>query len=94
MPSSITADLDVAKQETTAATSLQPPRGPRETLLPHEVFWRDIQPWLYDKGYQLRPRYRPGWTPAWLAKGESLWGYEDHLFMIVSLLLALTPSCH
>ncbi|KAJ3490983.1 hypothetical protein NLI96_g1045 [Meripilus lineatus] len=28
-----------------------------------EIFWRDHQVWLQEKGYMLRPRYHPGWIP-------------------------------
>ncbi|RPD57478.1 hypothetical protein L227DRAFT_613500 [Lentinus tigrinus ALCF2SS1-6] len=30
-----------------------------------EIWWRDHQEWLAEKGYMLRPRYRPGWKPSW-----------------------------
>ncbi|KAJ7440003.1 hypothetical protein B0H11DRAFT_2100523 [Mycena galericulata] len=33
--------------------------------LAHEQFWIDHQPFLLSRGYQLRPRYRPGWVPSW-----------------------------
>jgi len=42
----------------------------------HEVFWRDLQPWLLERGYQLRPRFRPGWVASW-EKGKHPWDYED-----------------
>lgn len=45
-------------------------------LLEAEVFWRDLQPWLVERGYQLRPRFRPGWVASW-KKGRSPWNYED-----------------
>ncbi|KAI0041906.1 hypothetical protein FA95DRAFT_1598729 [Auriscalpium vulgare] len=38
---------------------------PAETLLPHEEWWRDQAPFLESRGYRLRPRLRPGWTPSW-----------------------------
>ncbi|KAF5370933.1 hypothetical protein D9615_009783 [Tricholomella constricta] len=31
-----------------------------------EQFWVDIQPFLLSRGYRLRPRYDPEWTPPWL----------------------------
>ena len=34
-------------------------------LLPHEVRWRDKQPFLASRGYNLRPRYHPDWVPSW-----------------------------
>ncbi|KAF6749844.1 kinase-like domain-containing protein [Ephemerocybe angulata] len=36
-----------------------------ETLTPLEIKWRDRYEWLLTVGYQLRPRYKPGWTPSW-----------------------------
>ena len=27
--------------------------------------WVEVQPFLEDRGYQLRPRYRQGWQPSW-----------------------------
>lgn len=63
------------------STAASPPQGlnpgsplycmltPR--LSAHEVKWRDRQPFLESKGYMLRPRLRPGWTPSWIsATGE------------------------
>ncbi|KAL5632843.1 hypothetical protein ACGC1H_005704 [Rhizoctonia solani] len=41
-------------------TSLAP-----EELSEVEKRWVSFQPYLLSKGYQLRPRYRPGWTPSW-----------------------------
>ncbi|EJD41431.1 hypothetical protein AURDEDRAFT_138671 [Auricularia subglabra TFB-10046 SS5] len=35
-------------------------------LDPMEIFWRDLQPYLLSKGYKLRPKYAPGWTPPWV----------------------------
>ncbi|KAJ6618793.1 hypothetical protein B0H10DRAFT_2217291 [Mycena sp. CBHHK59/15] len=34
-----------------------------------DIFWRDMQPWLQECGYMLRPRFRPGWVPSWKATG-------------------------
>ncbi|KAJ7186575.1 hypothetical protein C8R46DRAFT_852002, partial [Mycena filopes] len=31
----------------------------------NEWFWVDNQPFLLAHGYQLRPRYQPGWVPSW-----------------------------
>jgi len=36
-----------------------------EALEPFEAWWRDLQPWLKDCGYMLRPRYRVDWIPSW-----------------------------
>ncbi|KAF9557947.1 hypothetical protein CPC08DRAFT_736568 [Agrocybe pediades] len=31
-----------------------------------EVYWRDHYDWLYQCGYELRPRYHPSWVPSWV----------------------------
>lgn len=46
-------------------------------LLPYEFFWRDHQQWLEEKGYMLRPRYRPGWVPSWQGTDAFYWRFED-----------------
>ncbi|KAK0202030.1 kinase-like domain-containing protein [Desarmillaria ectypa] len=57
------------------------PPAPPEQLDSSEIFWRDIQPWLQSRGYQLRRRYRPGWVPAWKLRKTSLfwWEFEDSI---------------
>ncbi|THU94248.1 hypothetical protein K435DRAFT_756739 [Dendrothele bispora CBS 962.96] len=37
-------------------------------LTDSESYWKDHYSWLGEKGYQLRPRYRPDWKPSWNAK--------------------------
>lgn len=37
----------------------------REDLSESERYWRDRKIWLEEKGYMLRPRYHPEWTPSW-----------------------------
>ncbi|KAF7357872.1 Protein kinase domain-containing protein [Mycena venus] len=32
-----------------------------------ETYWRDHHDWLKASGYELRPRFRPGWEPSWKA---------------------------
>lgn len=36
-------------------------------LLLSEVWWRDHSTFLESRGYRLRPRFRPGWSPSWMA---------------------------
>ena len=58
----------------------QKARDDHRTLLAHEVFWRDIQVWLTEQGYMLRPRYKPDWKPSWEGTGPYSWkGHEDGL---------------
>ena len=54
-----------------------------EELEPHEVFWRDLHPFLMAHGYQLRPRFRPGWIPSWKGKGKSSMYFEDSNALLV-----------
>ncbi|KAK7448440.1 hypothetical protein VKT23_013703 [Stygiomarasmius scandens] len=43
-----------------------------------EAFWRDHSSWLLERGYQLRPRYQPGWKPSWIADNSpDRYEYED-----------------
>ena len=49
-----------------------------------EIRWRDRQPFLEYKGYMLRPRLRPGWTPSWLTTGEDHDYCEDAARLPVS----------
>ena len=54
-----------------ASSNLPPTNYPGPvTLSSREVKWKDRQPFLEFKGYMLRPRLRPGWTPSWLSTGE------------------------
>lgn len=49
-----------------------------------EIWWCDLQPWLEEKGYRLRPRYRPGWVPSWHNKKGLRWeACEDGQRIIV-----------
>ncbi|KAF8897975.1 hypothetical protein CPB85DRAFT_193044 [Mucidula mucida] len=46
----------------------------------YELFWVRHQPLLLEKGYLLRPRYAPNWTPPWLlpdAPSADPWDNED-----------------
>ncbi|KAI0063126.1 hypothetical protein BV25DRAFT_1802723 [Artomyces pyxidatus] len=52
---------------------------PFESLLYSEERWRDRQVFLESRGYLLRPRYRPGWTPSWKTNGKSVVVSEDAL---------------
>ncbi|KAJ3490992.1 hypothetical protein NLI96_g1048 [Meripilus lineatus] len=63
-------------------------------LSPGEAYWRDLQPWLQEKGYMLRPRYRPGWVSSAPGGRDPLRLHEDsirisvcHYYLQVRLLL-------
>ena len=58
---------------------------PLTELLPYEVRWRDKQPLLASRGYNLRPRYHLGWRPSWIEHPESSpFGFEDFWQLPVS----------
>ncbi|KZV68696.1 hypothetical protein PENSPDRAFT_609714 [Peniophora sp. CONT] len=46
-------------------------------LYDSEARWRDKQHFLQSKGYMLRPRLRPNWTPSWLRSGKHPIECED-----------------
>ncbi|KZV79516.1 hypothetical protein EXIGLDRAFT_846440 [Exidia glandulosa HHB12029] len=46
-------------------------------LLPNEILWRDLQPFLLTKGYRLRPRYEPGWSAPWIGTDVSPNYFEE-----------------
>ncbi|KAJ3480769.1 hypothetical protein NLI96_g8114 [Meripilus lineatus] len=46
------------------------PRSLHESLDRIESFWLDHSEWLEEKGYMLRPRYRHGWVPSWVAENK------------------------
>ncbi|KAI0363375.1 hypothetical protein BV20DRAFT_958445 [Pilatotrama ljubarskyi] len=48
-------------------------------LDPEERFWRDHQKWLEERGYLLRPRYRPDWVPSWEGTNRDPEECEDGL---------------
>lgn len=55
-----------------------------------EKWWVGHQPWLESRGYMLRPRYRPGWTPSWhSSKGDPTvkWNAEDSRPLSYAFLL-------
>ena len=58
-------------------------RGPVELSL-NEIKWRDRQRFLESKGYMLRPRLRPGWTPSWVSTGQDYYACEDSAVLPVS----------
>lgn len=41
-------------------------------LTPNEKLWRDRHDFFVSHGYELRSRYRPGWTASWLRDGRAV----------------------
>lgn len=55
-------------------------------LLPLELWWRDRQVWLQEKGYMLRPRYHPNWVPSSGDTPDIFSKNEDSINLTVSTL--------
>nr|VWP01471.1 N/A [Ganoderma boninense] len=53
-------------------------------LLPIEVEWQKRQQFLDRKGYKLRRRYQPGWTPSWVQTNLNPTYCEDSILLNVS----------
>ncbi|KAF8518180.1 kinase-like domain-containing protein [Gautieria morchelliformis] len=47
------------------------------SLFDDEVKWVELQPYLLSRGYQLRPRYQPGWVGSWKANNGIPLYHED-----------------
>lgn len=57
------------------------------TFAPVELYWQSKQEFLQSQGYNLRPRYVPGWIPSWRID-PTIWfaDAEDHVgFHVKSL---------
>ncbi|RPD78671.1 hypothetical protein L226DRAFT_551286 [Lentinus tigrinus ALCF2SS1-7] len=55
----------MSEQSPRTSADLRLSHHTRADLLGPELWWRDHYEWLLEKGYSLRPRYRPGWKPSW-----------------------------
>jgi len=65
---------------------------PGEGLLPAEEWWVDRYEFLKEKGYMLRPRYRPGWKPSY-KRYDNAFNFEDgHYLMNYRIIDALKIS--
>ncbi|KAJ7092967.1 hypothetical protein B0H15DRAFT_972724 [Mycena belliarum] len=52
-----------------------------------ERFWQAHQPWLKERGYMLRPRFRPGWVPSWQGTDKEPLECEDGLRLEMANLM-------
>jgi hypothetical protein len=52
----------------------------------YEEIWRDRYSFLLNRGFELRVRYRPGWTPSWLGTSLDPENCEDSIRKSVSFL--------
>ncbi|KAJ3551174.1 hypothetical protein NM688_g4866 [Phlebia brevispora] len=59
-------------------------------LDPHEIWWRDHQVWLAERGYMLRPRYHPDWRPSWVAQNIEPDDCEDAIPTLYKSLMDAT----
>ncbi|EIW87279.1 hypothetical protein CONPUDRAFT_116467 [Coniophora puteana RWD-64-598 SS2] len=46
-------------------------------LKEEEQWWASHHDWLASSGYQLRPRYTPGWVPSWKGSKKRWYDAED-----------------
>ncbi|KAJ3476120.1 hypothetical protein NLI96_g11382 [Meripilus lineatus] len=53
-------------------------------IMPYEAWWRDRYDLLLSRGYQLRPRLRPGWVPSWTTNGKEIWSCEDSAYIMAT----------
>ena len=66
----------------TAKTSEDPPNYDDELAIA-EKWWKERYNLLENRGYRLRPRYQPGWTPSWVKTSLSKYDCEDSVMLIV-----------
>lgn len=56
-----------------------------------EHFWVDLQPFLFSRGYRLRPRYDPDWIPSWHTSKKWPHDCEDSIDSQVRFLYSIPP---
>ncbi|KIK80108.1 hypothetical protein PAXRUDRAFT_833708 [Paxillus rubicundulus Ve08.2h10] len=61
----------------------RPRRQPHE-LGEGERWWRDHYQWLYEAGYQLRPRYHPEWVASWKTRNLDWTDCEDSMVQLTN----------
>ncbi|KAG9313014.1 hypothetical protein JVU11DRAFT_6453 [Chiua virens] len=64
-----------AQLEVEAFGDVSTPREGR--LSAPEVWWSQHFNWLRDRGYLLRQRYSPDWSPSWLGTKKNILACED-----------------
>ena len=62
------------------------------TLFDSELWWQDHYHDIEDHGYQLRPRYHPGWEPSWKKSGKAFSTTEDGQPSLVSAVSPRIPE--
>jgi hypothetical protein len=84
-------DGAVAAEQSTIAADVESTFPVWASLTQMEKQWAYYQPFLAERGYMLRPRYRPGWDPAMLNSQQFPWKAEESLSACVRLLRSQTP---
>ena len=79
------ADKQIPKYEDMLYTDDKINFGLDET----DYWWIKHQPWLEERGYMLRPRFRPGWVPSWLGTKKYEVDCEDGQVSMVRTLNSL-----
>ncbi|KAJ7649360.1 kinase-like domain-containing protein [Mycena polygramma] len=64
----------------------------RTQLVDGELEWARYQPFLEERGYMLRPRYRPGWVSEVLTTGKTVLECEDSFPIMGEVLDATRMS--
>ncbi|CEL61326.1 hypothetical protein RSOLAG1IB_09939 [Rhizoctonia solani AG-1 IB] len=67
------------EQAATYAEASRTGMNDRWKLSANEKLWVKYQPYLLEKGYQLRPRYHPGWVRSWEGTNRNPRACEDSL---------------
>ncbi|KAG6809342.1 hypothetical protein H0H92_000633 [Tricholoma furcatifolium] len=57
-----------------------------------EVFWRKYTPLFKERGYTVRPRYRPDWIPSWWNTSKDWEDCEDAIANFAKHLDAIGPD--
>ncbi|TFK31994.1 hypothetical protein BDQ12DRAFT_693231, partial [Crucibulum laeve] len=65
---------------------------PSDALFPTELnddekIWSARYFFLLDRGLELRPQYRPGWTPSWLGTNKNPTYCEDSIQLMLYMVL-------
>ncbi len=61
----------------------------RGLLSEREIYWRERHDWLKERGFELRPRFRPGWTPSWKGTNRTIISCEDGMRLMVCAFACL-----
>ncbi|KAF8897935.1 hypothetical protein BD779DRAFT_410192 [Infundibulicybe gibba] len=57
------------------------------TINEDEVIWRDRYTFFHERGWELRPRYRPDWKPSWLGTSRKPANCEDSIYKLAPIMI-------